>query len=125
MSGREAVDPWHVLGVRPGASSEEVRRAYLKMVRLHHPDLYGSDEGLRRGHEQVMKEINAAYSQINQLPGARRPTYTARQHASAMATHCQEHGRWVAIYCTYCGRALCSRCDPSLSGVCRDHRKMH
>lgn len=128
MPAREVTDPWRVLGIQPGASAEEVRQAYMRLVKLHHPDQYRIDDIARRRHEQQMKEITAAYRQIREQPFSKRSRGGSRstgRPSSAMATHCEEHGRWAAIYCTHCGRALCTRCDPSLSGLCRDHRTMH
>ena len=49
------MDPYAVLGVDPGASEEELARAYRRMAKRHHPDTQGV-EGLAR-----MMEINAAY----------------------------------------------------------------
>jgi curved DNA-binding protein CbpA len=49
-----------VLGVRPGATDEEVRSAYRQLVQLHHPDHNGgSPESARR-----FEEVQEAYSQI-------------------------------------------------------------
>ncbi|MGB9712877.1 MAG: DnaJ C-terminal domain-containing protein [Dissulfurimicrobium hydrothermale] len=55
-------DPWMVLGLSPGASREEIRQAYRRLVRLCHPDitrpsLHGIDTFLR---------IRAAYEQLIQ-----------------------------------------------------------
>ena len=49
------VDPFSVLGVTPGASSEEVAAAYRELAKAWHPD--------RRGEagEEKMTEINVAY----------------------------------------------------------------
>jgi hypothetical protein len=45
------MDPSEVLGVAPGASSAEVRRAFAAAVRLVHPDAggHGGDAGERLG----------------------------------------------------------------------------
>eukprot|EP00913_Durusdinium_trenchii_P025679 g24101.t1 len=40
----EATDPWSVLGLSPGASSSEVRRAFRARARLWHPDRGGDPE---------------------------------------------------------------------------------
>ncbi|WP_192723252.1 J domain-containing protein [Mycobacterium sp. OAS707] len=32
------IDPYAVLGVRATATADEIRRAYLRQVRIHHPD---------------------------------------------------------------------------------------
>ncbi len=53
-------DPWSVLGLRPGASTDEVKKAYKTLAKKYHPDVAGnSPEAARR-----MQEINAAYDQI-------------------------------------------------------------
>ena len=53
-------DPYSVLGLSPGASDEEVKKAYKRLAKKYHPDIAGnSEEAARR-----MQEINAAYDQI-------------------------------------------------------------
>lgn len=56
-------EPYSVLGVDPGASDEEVRRAYRELARKYHPDNY-QDNPLADLAEEKMKEINEAYDQI-------------------------------------------------------------
>lgn len=46
-----------VLGLKPGATKEEIRKARNKLAKLYHPDL-------EEGHEEKMKEINEAYNQL-------------------------------------------------------------
>jgi hypothetical protein len=66
-----ANDPYRVLGLEPGASSEELHDAYRRLVKRHHPDRNGgSPESSRR-----FREIQSAYEQIGRLRaegGARR-----------------------------------------------------
>jgi curved DNA-binding protein CbpA len=65
-----ARDPYEVLGVRPGASKEELHDAYRRLVKLHHPDRNGgSHESTRR-----FQEIQAAYDQVR----SERPRPRAR-----------------------------------------------
>ena len=40
-------DPWQALGVRPGASPEEVARAFRRSAARHHPDAGGDPERFR------------------------------------------------------------------------------
>ena len=50
-------DPYLVLRVRPGASLEDIRRAYLEQVRLHPPE-----------HDpEAFKRVRAAYEQLVQV----------------------------------------------------------
>ena len=57
-----------MLGVNPGASEEELARAYRRLAKRHHPDAVGI-EGMAR-----MMEINAAYelARVDRRRGGRR-----------------------------------------------------
>ena len=59
-------DPYQVLGVDPGASDEEVKRAYRELARKYHPDNYQNNP-LADLAEEKMKEINEAYDAITKL----------------------------------------------------------
>ena len=37
-------NPYKVLGVNEGASQEEIRSAYLKLVKKYHPDKYSDSD---------------------------------------------------------------------------------
>ena len=54
--------PFAVLGITPGASKDEVKRAYYRMAKQHHPDTGGSDAEFRR--------VNEAYSKCLKAVGA-------------------------------------------------------
>ncbi|HET7471888.1 MAG TPA: DnaJ domain-containing protein [Candidatus Limnocylindrales bacterium] len=60
-------DPWRTLGLAPGASLEEVRRAYRRLAKVNHPDAAG-EAALPR-----FLAIQAAYEQIAGPRRARRP----------------------------------------------------
>ncbi|MBR8722567.1 Chaperone protein DnaJ [Fusobacterium necrophorum subsp. funduliforme] len=54
-----------VLGVAKGANKEEVKKAYLKKVKEHHPDRFtNASEGEKKYHEEQLKSINEAYDKI-------------------------------------------------------------
>lgn len=53
-------DPYQVLGIKPGASEDEIKRAYKELVRKYHPDQY-RDNPLSSLAEEKLKEINEAY----------------------------------------------------------------
>ena len=63
-------DPYKVLGVSPGASDEEVKKAYRELTKKYHPDLNPGDPTAA----EKMNEINAAYDQIKN-GGAQQSAY--------------------------------------------------
>ena len=59
-------DPYIVLGVKPDASDEEIKRAYRELARKYHPDNYQNNP-LADLAEEKMKEINEAYDTITKM----------------------------------------------------------
>jgi molecular chaperone DnaJ len=57
------MDPYKVLGVDRGASNEEIRKKYLKLVKMYHPDQH-RDNPLGDLAGEKLKEINQAYEMI-------------------------------------------------------------
>ncbi len=57
------MNPYEVLGVREGASKEEIRKAYLELVKKYHPDKYRNNP-LAELAEEKLKEINEAYQAL-------------------------------------------------------------
>ena len=53
-------DPYKVLGVTPGASQDEIKRAYRKLVKAYHPDLHPNDPAAAK----KTNEINEAYDML-------------------------------------------------------------
>ena len=54
-----------ILGVNKGASQDEIKRAYHKLAKEHHPDrFFNSSESEKKYHENKMKEINDAYENL-------------------------------------------------------------
>lgn len=56
-------DPYSVLGVDPGASDDEIKKAYRDLARKYHPDNYQNNP-LADLAEEKMKEINEAYDAV-------------------------------------------------------------
>lgn len=56
---------YDTLGVSKDATHEEIKKAHTKLIRLHHPDKAGNDEGARKEADRMTKEINAAYEVLS------------------------------------------------------------
>lgn len=57
------MNPYEVLGVKPGASQEEIKAAYKKLIKEYHPDKY-TNNPLQSLAEDKVREINAAYDAL-------------------------------------------------------------
>lgn len=78
-------DPYRVLGLAPGASKDEVTKAYRKLAKKYHPDLNPGDEQAAK----KMAEVNAAYDAIiNGTPYGPR----TRQNPYAQNTTTSSYG---------------------------------
>lgn len=56
-------NPYEVLGIKEGASEEEIKRAYREQVKKYHPDQY-RDNPLSKLAEEKLREVNEAYDYL-------------------------------------------------------------
>lgn len=78
------MNPWQVLGVPEDASQEDVRAAYRRLTRTHHPDRHANASPTERTlHEQRMAEVTGAWRLINDPAALAR--HRARQPATSTA----------------------------------------
>ena len=80
-----------VLGVRPGAKAEELRRAYIARVKTSHPDLFQTSPALQERAEAEMKRINEAYHYLVRFAG-QPPRDRAEPHSQEPARENAEAG---------------------------------
>jgi hypothetical protein len=57
-------DPHEVLGIEPGAGPTQIKAAWRRLARQHHPDLIGDDPAASRIATRQMAEINEAYAAL-------------------------------------------------------------
>lgn len=58
-----------VLALKPGATASEVKEAYRDLVKVWHPDRFGTDLRLRQKAELQLQLINEAYRVLQSAPG--------------------------------------------------------
>jgi hypothetical protein len=78
------MDPYALLGIKPGASPEEVTAAYRRLAKEWHPDLAGTDAG------RTMALINAAYDLLRSAGWQQR-----NQREPARANGRPPRGAWL------------------------------
>ena len=71
-------DPWAMLGIKPGASADELKKAYRKEALKWHPDRH-PDGPQKAAAEKKFKQVSEAYQQLSEgggggggFPGRRR-----------------------------------------------------
>ena len=56
---------YRILGLKDGASQEEIKKAYRQLAKEHHPDKFvNASDSDKKYHESKMKEINEAYENL-------------------------------------------------------------
>ncbi|MGI6751027.1 MAG: J domain-containing protein [Anaerovoracaceae bacterium] len=56
-------NPYETLGIKEGASPDEIKKAYREQVKKYHPDRY-QENPLQDLAEEKLREINRAYEQL-------------------------------------------------------------
>jgi hypothetical protein len=94
-----------LLEVEPGSSHEQIRRAYLDLVKVWHPDRFPNDPRLSAKADQRLTEINLAYERLRASignGGGVRPTETTvsddpERQPSASTSHTEDGVREVHV----------------------------
>lgn len=80
MAHTEKRDYYEVLGVDRNASDDDIKKAFRKLARQHHPDLH-ADSGKKKTAEEKFKEAGEAYEVLSDSD--RRKKYDMFGHTGA------------------------------------------
>ncbi|MGG7177523.1 J domain-containing protein [Clostridium paraputrificum] len=69
------MNPYEVLGIKPGASQDEIKSAYRKLVKQYHPDQF-RDNPLQELAQEKLAEVNAAYKELTNGNGGNSGSYS-------------------------------------------------
>ena len=69
---KSANECYRILGVTPGATPEQLKRAYRRLAKRWHPDRFANDPAARQVAEEGMKEVNAAYEVLRSIGASRQ-----------------------------------------------------
>ncbi|QGG95502.1 J domain-containing protein [Actinomarinicola tropica] len=85
---------YEVLGVDPTASTDEIRRAYVRLARDHHPDRHAdSPPAARAEAERRMRQINEAWRELRDP--ARRDRYDLSLAGPSFDVDAAEDDPWT------------------------------
>jgi curved DNA-binding protein CbpA len=86
-------DPYKILGIKPQASPQEIRRAYLSLVKKYHPD-----KNNEANAQEIFLAIQGAYEQLVDGKVSTESTAEIRRKENSQA---QEDARQRASYEAY------------------------
>ncbi|MGZ4098342.1 MAG: J domain-containing protein [Bacteroidia bacterium] len=70
MFYRDVNSDYHVLGIEPNATEEEIKKAYRQMAVRYHPDKVGHmGEEYQKGAKEKFQKIQEAYENIKKSRG--------------------------------------------------------
>ena len=89
------MNPYEVLGLKEGASKEEVKKAYRELVKKYHPDQY-RDNPLAGLAEEKLKEINEAYNKImNNDYSSNENSYESNEYNSGFSGNLSQAASFI------------------------------
>lgn len=76
------MNPYEVLGIKPGATQDEIKSAYRKLIKQYHPDKF-VDNPLKDLAEEKMMQINKAYDMLTKNGGSNNYSNTNYSNTSS------------------------------------------
>ena len=77
------MDPYEVLGLKPGATPDEIKAAYRRLAKKHHPDKNPDDPT----SEWIFKEVGRAYETLRGISDAGSSLRDGTRHTGADTPH--------------------------------------
>ncbi|PLV58080.1 J domain-containing protein [Thermotoga sp. KOL6] len=105
------MDPYEILGVKPGSSKEEIEKAYKELVKKYHPDRY-KDHPLKDIAEEKMKEINRAYHMLIEKEelSNRRERHELFSYSLGYRSNDECRDILACLGCAWCVDTCCEAC---------------
>ncbi|MBD7912416.1 MULTISPECIES: J domain-containing protein [Clostridium] len=88
------MNPYEVLGIKPGASQEEIKSAYRKLVKQYHPDQF-TDNPLQELAQEKLAEVNEAYRILSSGNGNSN-NYSSNSGSSSSYTNSGNYSQELA-----------------------------
>jgi len=82
-------DALRILSLQPGCSAEQLRQAYLDLVKVWHPDRFQSDGRLTARAERELQDINKAYELLQSVIATPSPSSSHGSPATPSAPYAE------------------------------------
>jgi DnaJ-class molecular chaperone len=108
---------YELLGLKPGATREELKVAYRDLARVWHPDRFTHDPDLQTRAQERLKQINEAYNSLISGRAKRVSSSQTSQTDHSCRARSTKHGshqqvRWSMISALFCSLAQRSSSRP-------------
>ena len=85
-------ESYRALGLKPGASLQETRQAYYKLLKSFHPDRHQASSSLLREATEKTKKLNLAYERIRKVFGGKQAPRPSKPSPKTSAARSQRSG---------------------------------
>lgn len=93
----EQTECYRVLGLRPGASSADLKAAHRDLAKVWHPDRFLHDLRLQQKAQEKLKEINEAYDQLTGKTKPRTSPAASQERHATVKVDLGRRIRWQLV----------------------------